>query len=223
MALKFPNGTVLGISTAVAAAVAATAISNANPAVATVAAGSGISEGDVLVVRSAWPELNDRVAVAGSSGTAIPLRGIDTTDTDDFPADQGPGSLLRVTDWIDFSQQGDVSTSGGEQQFWNGVFLEDRSGRQRQVPTIKNAKTFNLPLYFDPKLPWYQAAKKADRKKQPVVLRARLPDGDVLYYYGYLSFDADPSLSANNPMQNTATFSINSDHTFISADEEEGS
>lgn len=221
MGLKFPNGAVLGISTAfAAAAVAVTATSNADPAVATVAAAGGIVAGDVLLVTSNWNAINECVAVAGTiaDGTSIPLLGLDTTDTVDFPEGEGTGALLKVADWQDFSQQGDVSTSGGDQQFWTGQFLEDKSGRQRQVPTTKNAQSMSLPLYFDPSLPWYKAAKNVDRKRQPVVLRARLPDGDSLYWYGYLSFNSSPAMAANSPMQNNCTFSINSEVTYIEAD-----
>ncbi|WP_439444439.1 phage tail protein [Xanthomonas translucens pv. translucens] len=222
MALNFPNGTVLGFSTALASAIAATAFSNGDPTVATVGTGHGIAAGDVLVVTSTWSELDQRVGVAGTIATnAIQLQGLDTSDAEDFPAGEGSGSLIRVTNWMDFSQQGDISTSGGDQQFWTGVFLESRTGQQISVPTFKNAKTFTIPLYFDRKLPWYEAAKKVDRKRKPVVLRMRLPDGDAIYRYGYLSFDADPTLAANNPMQNTATFSALSALTFIGADDEE--
>lgn len=219
MALKFPNGAVLGISIAYAAAgVSYTAVTNADPAVATVPTDAAIKKGDVLVVSSGWTGINDRIAVAGAlQGTNLPLLGLDTGDVDEFPAGEGAGSLLQVTDWQDFSQQGDLSASGGEQQFWTGQFLEDKSGRQRQVPTNKNAQSLSLPLYFDPKLPWYKAAKRADRKRVPVVLRARLADGDTIYWYGYLSFNSSPSMAANSPMQNNCTFSINSEETFIEA------
>lgn len=207
--LKFPSGAIFGISTAVSAAIATTAVSNAAPAVATVATGS-ITEDDVLIVASAWPLLNNTVAQAGTvtvgATDTVLLLGTDTTDTTLFPAAGGNVSLIKATTFVDFSQQGDAATSGGDQQFWQGVFLEDPTGQQISVPTTKNAKVLTLPLHYDPSLPWYAAAKKADVKKQPIVLRCKLPDGDVLYRYGYLSFDGDPSITANNPMGNTATF-----------------
>jgi hypothetical protein len=42
------------------------------------------------------------------------------------------------------------------------------------------------------------------------VLRATLPNGALLYYGVYPSFDEDPSLDANENMTNKATFSLNS-------------
>ena len=224
MSLKFPNGTVFGFSTALSAAIAVSGISNANPAIASIGAGAGIGADDVLVLTSGWSGINERVAVAGAvTESSVVLRGIDTSDNADYPSGGGAGSLVKASDWIEFNQQGELSTSGGEQQFWTGQFLEDRTGRQIQVPTFKNAKTFTLPLHYDPDQPWYAAAKRIDSKRSPVVLRMRLPDGDTIYRYGYLSFDSDPTVAVNTPMQNTMTFSALTEHTFIAADEEAGS
>jgi len=211
MALRFPNGSVIGFSTSLTAGGTFTTISNANPAVSN----ATVDPGDVVVIQSSgWPGIVNRATVAGASGA---LRGIDTSSSVEYPAGQGGGTVLIADAFVDFSQQGDLTTSGGEQQFWNGQFLEDRSGRQIQVPTFKNAKTITLPLYFDPDLPWYDAAVAADRRKDPVVLRIRLPDGDTMYRYGYMSFDSDPTMSANNPMQVTMTFSSLGEATLVEA------
>lgn len=218
MSLKFPTGAVFGISTAVAAAVTASAVSNASPAVATVPTGS-FSEGDVIVVTSGWEAANNIAVEAGTvtegATDSVPLLGLDSTDTDVFPAGEAAASLMVASSFVDFTQQGELSTSGGDQQFWTGQFLE--SSRQISVPTVKTPKVFTLPLYYDPALPWYAAAKDADRKREPVVLRCKLPDGDVIYRYGYLSFDSDPTMAANNPMANTMTFTALGESTLVEA------
>lgn len=204
--LKFPSGAQFGISTAIGIAIASTDLSNDNPAEITTATGA-LAEGDVVVLQSTHPMLNNLATEVGTVATGVAeLLGLDTTDATIYDIDDATTTVAIASGFVDFTQQGDPSTSGGDQQFWQGVFLEDRVGRQISVPTFKNAKVVTLPLYFDPALPWYAAAKKADIKKQPVVIRCKLPDGDTLYRYGYVSFDGDPSMSANNPMQNTATF-----------------
>lgn len=207
MALKFPNGSQFGISTAIGSVIEASAISNSKPAEVTTAGGA-LSEGDVVVIESSHPMLNNLAAQVGTvDGTESELLGLDTSDTSIY---DGLGSatvrLFKASGFVDFTQQGDPTMSGGEQQFWTGVFLEDRTGQQISVPTYKNAKSITIPLYFDPKAEWYEAARNADLKKSPVVLRCKLPDGDAIYRYGYLSFDADPNMAANSPMTNTATF-----------------
>ncbi|TAA12478.1 phage tail protein [Pseudoxanthomonas winnipegensis] len=217
MSFKFPNGAVYGFATVLASGVLASAISNAQAAVATVPADS-VNDGEVVVAISNWPTLTNRVGVADKlTATTVALTGLDTRDVSEFPAGAGAGRLLLADDFVEFSQQGEPSTSGGDQQFWTGQLLEDRSGRQIQIPTFKNAKVYTLPLYYDPSLPWYAAAKAADRKKEPVILRVRLPDGDALYYYGYLSFDGDPTMQVNTPMGNTMTFTSISEPTLVEA------
>lgn len=81
----------------------------------------------------------------------------------------------------------------------------------------QDGKVLTLPLYFDPTLPWYAAAKAADAKGMPLILRAKLPGGDTLYRYGYMSFDGDPTITANNPMGNTMTFTALTDSTLVEA------
>jgi hypothetical protein len=218
MSLKFPNGAVFGISTAIAAAIAVSAVSNANPAVATLPTGT-VDEGDILVLLSDWVEANNTAVEAGTvtagASDTVQLLGLDTTDVTVFKAGQANARVMVASGFVDFNQQGELSTSGGDQQFWTGQFLE--ANRQISVPTVKNAKVFTLPLFFDPKLPWYAAAKTADRRREPLVLRCVLPDGDIIYRYGYLSFDADPTMAANTPMGNTATFTALGDSILVEA------
>jgi len=218
MALKMPKGTQYGFASVLATAIVASAFSKANPAVATVPADS-VDENDVVLIQlPGWPMLNNTVAVAGLlAGTALPLRGTNTVDTVLFPGASGAGKLFKAGEFVDFTQQGDPATSGGDQQFWNGTLLEDPRGNQISIPTQKNAKVLTLPLYYDPSLPWYAAAKSADARGEPVVLRAKLPGGDVLYRYGYLSFDGDPSITSNTPMGNTMTFTSLGDSTLVEA------
>lgn len=218
MALTMPKGSQFGFAPILKDSnAAATAVSNAKPAVVTYAEGeTAPTEGSVVLVKaSGWPLLNNKVARAGAGGV---LLGIDTSDTDLFVAGGfGVAETLTAGTFVDFTQQGDPSTSGGEQQFWTGQLLEDPLGRQISMPTFKNAKTLTIPLYYDPNEPWYDAAKKIDIKGEAVVLRNKLANGDVLYYYGYLSFDGDPSIQSNTPMGNTATFTIIGESTLVRA------
>lgn len=218
MSLKLPKGVQFGFASVLATAIAATGFSKAAPAVATVPTGT-VDEGEVVLIQLAgWPLLNNKVAVAGDEvAGALPLLGTDTTDATLFAGTSGAGTLLIAGAFTDFTQQGDPSTSGGDQQFWQGTLLEDPTGRQLSIPTTKNAKTLTLPLYYDPSLPWYDAAKAADARGEPVILRAKIPGGDVLYWYGYISFDGDPSIASNTPMGNTMTFTALGDSTLVEA------
>jgi hypothetical protein len=206
MAQQFPNGTVFSVSTALATAIALTAVTNADPAVAT--ATSPPTDGTIGVLSSGWPGLNQRVARTANKDTStFELEGFDTTDTTRYPAGAGTGTFTPVSTWVALSQVTGIEKSGGDQQFYQWQYAEDSSGQQQQRPTFKNAKSLKLTMDFDDALAWYDALKEADEAKDPVVLRAVLPNGKTLYYYVYPSFDADPSMNLNQNMQNVATFS----------------
>lgn len=212
MSAIFPNGTVFSVSTALGTALAVTAITNANPAVAS--ASTPPADGAILIAKSGWTELNERVVrSANADSTTFELEGIDTTSLTRYPAGQGAGSVTPVTAWVDLSQVTAIEKTGGEQQFFQWRYVEDRNSRQRQRPTFKNAKVITLTLNYDPALAWYDALREADAVKDTVVLRARLPNNDELYYLVYPSFDADPSMTLDQNMQNTATFSMTTEFT----------
>lgn len=218
MALKLPKGTQFGFAPVVATPIPATAFSKAAPSLASVAA-AAVDTGDVVLIDSpGWPALNNRVSRAGAKATGtVELLGTDTTDTVLYPGVSGIGNLRKAGVFVDLDQQGDPTTAGGEQQYWSGTLLEDPTGRQIQIPTFKNAKTITIPLFYDPKKAWYPKLKAADARGEPVILRAKLVGGDVLYWYGYLSYDGDPTMTANTPMGTTATFTALADSILVEA------
>lgn len=212
MSSQFPNGTIFAVSTALGAANAVSDITNANPAVATAA--SPVADDSIVLITSNWPDLNDRIAkTAGASSNTFQLLGINTTDTDRYEAGEGEGSVRIASGFVNLSQVRESTKSGGEQQFFTWQYLEDRSSRQRQRPTFKNAKVINVTLDYDPALAWYDALDTLDKANEMVVLRATLPNGAQMFYPVYPSFDADPSLTMNENMTNAATFSLAGDFT----------
>lgn len=171
-----------------------------------------IADDIVLLTTTGWPAANNKVGRVDDTGAIV---GIDVSAPELYPAAAaGAVAVQGVQEWTDFTQQGEPTTSGGEQQFWNGTLLEDPSGRQISLPTFKNAKNLSLPLYFDPKLPWYKKAKLADAIGKPVVLRAKMAE-ETLYWFGYLSFDGDPTITANTPMGNMMTFTMLQESTYV--------
>lgn len=208
MSSLFPNGTIFSISTGYAPAVPVSEYSNAKPTVATISGGA-IADGSIMIVKSEWAALNERIArAANADASSVELEGFDTTDTDLFIPGGSAGELIVVTDWQQIAQTTDTSKSGGEQQFYQWQYLEDRNSTQRQRPTFKNAKAINATHDYDPDAAWYKAMVAADQRKDPIVLRGILPNKVQLLYYVYPSFDGDPSLTLNQNMQVTSTFSL---------------
>lgn len=209
MASFFPNGTILSVSSALVAGGNIASMTNANPAVGTAdSSGFTASAGDIAVLQSNWSDVNDRIfRLSVASGTTATFEGLDSTDTTRFQAGSGSGSIKIVDSWVNLSQVREATKSGGDQNFFQWQYLEDRTRQQKQRPTFKSAKTMTVTLDYDPALAWYDSLDKLDQNGDAVVLRATLPNGAILLYYVYPSFDADPSLAMNENMANKATFS----------------
>ena len=209
MASFFPNGTILSVSTALSDGGNIATTTNANPAVATAdSSGFTVTQDDYFVLRSNWSDANDRVFRAGAaSSSSLTITGLDSTDTGRFQTGSGSGSILVVDNWVQLSQVREATKTGGDQNFFQWQYLEDISRQQKQRPTFKSAKSMTITLDYDPALAWYESLDKLDQVGDAVVLRATLPNGAIILYYVYPSFDADPSLTMNENMTNTATFS----------------
>jgi hypothetical protein len=206
MGFRLPNGATLQIASAYGAAIPVTALSNANPAVATAAA-HGLSDGDILAVTSGWTRLNDRAARVSDSLTgSFALENINTTNLQPYPAGSGVGSVREVTGFVEISQITDVTTSGGDQQFLTFGFLADDD--DRQIPTTKNPISMSVTVADDPALPYVPVVEAADEDKVTRVLRLNLPNGDVILYNAYVTITSTPALSRNNLMTRVISLSL---------------
>lgn len=207
MSVKLPNGVILALATAYAAADTVSSVTNANPAVATTSASHGISDGTFMEVTSGWARLNNRIVRAASaSGSTLSYEGIDSSNTSNYPASSGGGSVRAITTWTQISQVLDLTTSGGEMQFTNYSFLEQDF--ESQLPTQASPMTMNISIADDPTLAGYIALKAVADTRTLVALKATLPDSSVIVYNGYVSFNETPSMTKNQVMAVAATFSL---------------
>lgn len=207
MSVKLPNGVTLAIATAYEAADTVSAVTNANPAVATTSAVHGITTGDFIEVTSGWAKLNNRVVrAAAASGSTLSYEGIDATNTQAYPTGSGGGSVRKISTFTQISQILELSSSGGEMQFVTYSFLEQDF--ESQLPTQSSPMTMTIGVADDPTLPGYIALKNVAETRALVALKATLPDGSVILYNGYVSFNETPTMTKNQLMQVTATFSL---------------
>ncbi|BAV74208.1 phage tail protein [Pseudomonas chlororaphis subsp. aurantiaca] len=215
MSFKLPNGSTFEIAAAYGTAVLVTALSNANPAVATAAA-HGLAEGDVVAVTSGWTRLNGRAArVSDITSGTFGLENINTTSIQAYPAGSGAGSVREVTSFAEISQITDMTSSGGDQQFLTFGFLADDD--DRQIPTTKNPISLSVTVADDQSLPYVAIVEAADEDKEPRVLRLNLPNGDSILYNAYVSITSTPALSRNNLMTRTISISLTGRPTRYSA------
>ncbi|MFA9286991.1 phage tail protein [Comamonas sp. SY3] len=206
MAIRLPDGATVAIATAYGAVKAVTTISNASPAVLTSTA-HAVPNNSFFELKTPWQKISERIwKAANVAANTLEIAGTDTTDLNRFPASPTGSTLREITAWTQISQILDYQTSGGDQQFWTGSFLED--DYERQLPTVTSAQSITLGIGDDPTLAGYQALKLAGERRDIRALKVTLPDGSVLLYNGYVSFNESPTLTKGQVMQVTATFSL---------------
>lgn len=206
MAIRLPDGATVFLATTYGASKTISGITNANPGVVTSTA-HGLANGAFFELKSGWQKISERIWKAVNiAANTLDIAGADTTDVNRFPAGTSAGSLREISGWTQVSQILDFQTSGGDQQFWTGSFLEDDF--ERQLPTVTSAQSITFGIGDDPSLPGYQALKVAGEKREIRALRVNLPDGSVILYNGYVSFNETPTMSKGSVMQVSATFSL---------------
>ncbi len=206
MSAKLPDGAIVTLSTTLGSAKTVSALTNANPGVATSTA-HGFVNGDIVLMNSGWSNLNQKaVRVAGSVSNAFNLDGIDTSLTSLYPAGSGTGSASLVGGFTQISQIMGLTTQGGDQQYATFSFLEQNF--ETQLPTVFSAQSISLEIADDPSLSGYIALKAAADARAFRVLKLQLPDGSFILYYGQISFNETPSLNKGQVMVVKATFAL---------------
>lgn len=206
MAVSLPNGALIALASGYGSNITVSAVTNANPAVATATA-HGLSNGDFVEVTSGWSRLTNKVVrVSGVTANTFNLEGIDTSLTSIYPAGSGIGSVRKVTGYTQLSQILSSSSSGGEQQFLEYQFLE--SDAQKRIPTFKSAAGLTFSVADDTTQPGYILASTANDDRLPRAVKATLPSGSVISYNAYISINKTPSLTVNELMAVECTMSL---------------
>lgn len=206
-AISLPNGALVAIASGYGAEKDMTAVSNANPGVATLEASHGITVGNIMEITSGWSRLTDKIVRAGTPSTNdIPLEGIDTSLTSIYPAAGGAGTIREVTGWTQLSQILSSTSNGGEQQFLEYQLLE--ADAKKRIPTFKNPAGLSFSIADDPTLPGYILASQANDDRLKRAVSITLPSGAVIYYNAYISLNKTPSLTVNEIMAVEVTLSL---------------
>lgn len=207
MAISLPNGSLVAIASGYGTPSTMSALTNANPGVATLGAGHGIIVGDYFEVTSGWSRLTDKIVRASVVATNdVTLEGQDTTLTSIYPTGGGTGSVREITGWTQLAQILSSSSNGGEQQFLEYQLLEGDS--QKRIPTVKSASGLTFSVADDPTLAGYILASAANDDRLPRAVRITLPSGAVILYNAYISLNKTPSLGVNEIMAVEVTLSL---------------
>ena len=199
MAYSLPEGSSQQFSNTLAAAKTITAITNANPAVATCTA-HGYTTGDEIMLSSGWEDANDSVyKIESVDSNSFKILGLDSTNTSFFPAGSGGGSAQKLSSWTAIPQVLTISASGGDARFTDVNPLAKRNGIR--IPTGFNATSVTLSLGFDATTPAYKTMVGISRSLSKVAFKQVLSGGSVQYGWGYLTVSEFPKL--NNKQVNT--------------------
>ena len=196
MAFYFPEGSSQQFSQTLASAKTITAITNAYPAVATSVAHDFV-DGDEVLLESGWEDATDAVYMVNQlTADTFELLGLDTSNTNFFPAGSGTGTAQKVSNWTAIPQVMSINGSGGDAKFTDVNLLSRRNGIK--IPTGFNATSITLTLAHDPAQANYQTMLGISRNLSKVAFKQVISGGAVTYGYGYLSVSEMPKLNSGN-------------------------
>ena len=195
MALYFPEGSAQQFSQTFAAAKTITALSNANPAVATSVA-HGYATGDEILLTSGYEDATDSVyKITVLTADTFSIDGLDTTNTGFFPVGTGAGTAQKITGWTTIPQVLTISGSGGDARFTDVQLLAKRNSLR--IPTGFNATSITMSLAHDAANANYKTMLGISRNLSKVAFKQVISGGAVTYGYGYLSVSEMPALNSN--------------------------
>lgn len=206
MAITLATGTLVAVASTYGTGFTITAISNANPAVATLSASHGVVVGDFIEITSGWDLLTNRVVrVSAVSTNDVSLEGINTLSTSLYPAGTGAGTGREVTAWSNITQIQSIGTSGGDQNYASITTISDRV--EKQVPTTRGAQTIEMTVFDDPALSYYSVVQTASDTSALTALRIIFPNASRLLANGYFSLQKTPNVEINSPLTASINFS----------------
>lgn len=204
MTIRLSQGSQIAIASAYGAVKAMSAVSNANPGVATLEAAHGITDGDIYEVTSGWGRLDKRVVRADNLSTNdIDLEGVDTSDTDLYPVGSGVGSIREITSWATITQIETVNPQAPTFSFVPATTLDDVI--QKEIPGLEGVSGMDFTLFYDPALSWVATIEAASDASSLVAIRITLPDGAKIYSSCYIKMSKVPQLQSGQAIKASAT------------------
>lgn len=206
MAITLATGTQVAIASTYGTGFTITAITNANPAVATLSASHGVIVGDFIEITSGWDLLTQKIVrVSAVSTNDVTLEGINTISTTNYPAGTGTGTGREITAWTSITQIQSIGSGGGDQQYADISTIVDRI--QKQIPTVRSAQTIDLTVFDDPSLSWYSVVDTASSTSALTGMRIVFPNASRLLANGYFSLQKTPQVNINAPLTASISFS----------------
>lgn len=204
MSYSFPEGSAFYFSSTFASAKTISAVTNANPAVAT-STSHGYVDNDLVLFNSGWEDAADSIfKVDQTDSSTFSLLGLNSTNTTFYPAAAGVGTTQLVSSFTSIPQILSVSSQGGGPRFTQISPLARRNATQ--VPTGFEAASMTLTLGYDPSNANYVSMLDISRSLTKVAFKLVLSGGQFVVAYGYMSVSEVPQLNVNQA--NTVTCAL---------------
>lgn len=205
MAFNTPVGTGFYISQTFASAKTITAVTNANPAVATSVA-HGYSDNDEVLFLSGWELANyGAYRVDQLTADTFSLLGLNTTNTNRYAAAAGTGTAQKISSWIEIPQILSLNGSGGTARY-----IDVRTVKALQsikIPDGFDAATISFDIAFDTSQTNWATLLDISRSQTLVAYKSLKGSTTATYGYGYFSMAEQPTQSTGAVDKTVATFS----------------
>lgn len=209
MAAVVADGTIVAIASTYGVAKTMSAVTNANPAVATLEAAHGIIVGDIMEMSSGWPDLDDKILRCSVLSTNdVTLEGFSTSNTTKYPSGSGTGTVREITAFTNIAQILTIATEGGEPRYLDYQFLNEL--QQRRIPLSKSPLNLTLTLADDITLAQQATIRAAEDGGVPVAMRLTLDNGSKVYLNGYWTMSNLPGFSSGQINTRTVGFALTS-------------
>lgn len=206
MSYYLPEGSKIYMSSGFDAAKTVSAVTNANPAVAT-STSHGFSNNDELLFTSGWEDATDSVWRAGGVATnTFNVTGLDASDTSWFPVSGGVGTVQKVSGWTELTQWLDIQSQGGDARLVNVEPLGRRNAIS--MPAGFNAQSITLTFGHDIASASQLAMIAASRGLQKRAFKAVIAGGMTGYFYGNISLSEMPQMQRGQVLRVQASISV---------------
>lgn len=206
---NIPNGSTVSVSSGYGESITITAASNATEAVLTVSSAEGIKTGDIVIISDSWSTLNGPKRVKAVSASNITIEGFDSTDKSKFSAEDGTGTMKKVTGWTQIKRITTVGIEGGDQQSTSIQFLED--DQAISLDTFKNPYIITYTLAYNADAKHHGLLLGYDDSKELVAVRFYNKRAEQdRYYLATTSYKEIPDTAVNEVETTSVRFSLRS-------------
>ena len=217
MSYNIPDGAKVLYSalTTLATAKTLATLSNADPALAGSAA-HGLVAGDEVLYLGGWSDAtNSMYRVANVTTDAFALAGLNSTDTNVYPAGAGAGTVRKIVQWKEMEQALTVDFSGGDTK--SATISPLGLLRDISLPYGFNAINGTFVNGFDPSLTSYRDIVALARSRALAAVKLLFRDGSAIYGYGYINTSGAPQIAKGQELRYTVAFGFQGQITAYAA------